>query len=66
MWLGQADPLWRYAGLLPEYGRVFHHLPFDTRIRVREGRLKSSSKGTVPLTAGPGPLRPEEALKASD
>ena len=43
-------------------GVVFYHLPVDTGIRVREGRSKSNSNGAAPLTAVPGPLRPEEAL----
>ena len=52
---GQADRLLSIEVFRPASGirQVFHHLPFDTRIRMREGRLKSSLKGTVPLTAGP-------------
>ena len=43
MWVGRPTlyGLWRYADLLPESGGVFYHLPVDTRIRVRDGRLKS-------------------------
>ena len=63
MWLGQADPLYMEVGRPASGIRGGYHLPVATRIWVRKGRLKSSSRRTAPLTAGPRPLQPEEGLR---
>ena len=58
MWLGQADPLYMEVGRPASGIRGGYHLPVATRIRVREGRLKSSENGAAlnrrPWTAAAG------------